>query len=471
MLSDKKVIPFIVSLAMFMEALDTTIINTAIPSMAHSLQVNPIDLKVALISYLLSLAIFIPISGWIADKYGVKRVFIAALIIFTLSSFWCGFAHTLNELVLARITQGLGGSMMLPIGRLIIIRTFLRHELIIAMSRVVIIGALGLMLGPVLGGIITHYLSWRWIFWINIPVGILNILCAKFYLLESEQKTVPPLDKLGFILFGGGLALLTFGLSAVTESTIKIFTSCTIIFSSICMLLAYAIHSRKVSHPIVKTSLLKIRTFRIAILGNLFSRLGFGGVPFLLPLLLQIGLGYSAQLSGLLLAPIAAGVLLVKPLSMHFLRYLGYKNLLIINTVFVGFALWLFMSINAATPVYLIALYTFIFGILISLQYSGMNSLCYADIDQENFSAATSIMSTVQQLSQSFGVAVSAIGIQFFMNYFSEASEITVNILRHVFMVMGVITLLSIAIFIRLKSGDGQAMISNSQPSPVEIKQ
>ncbi|HEX2548430.1 MAG TPA: MFS transporter, partial [Gammaproteobacteria bacterium] len=324
----KKMITFVISLAMFMEAVDTTVINTAIPSMGQSLMVNPIDLKLALISYLLSLSIFIPISGWMADKFGIKRVFMSALLIFSVSSLWCGFSHSLTELVIARAVQGIGGALMVPIGRLIIVSSFKRHELILTMSRVVIVGALGLLLGPVFGGIISHYLTWRWIFWINIPVGIINILLAYIYLKEFPAKKVVPLDKLGFILFGAGLAGLTFGVSAIRESSISISISIGFIVTAILLLITYVWHSRHVKSPIVNTDLLRIRTFQVSILGNIFSRLGFGAVPFLLPLMLQISLDYPAQISGLLLAPIAIGLLFVKPLIMRTLRWFGYKKLL-----------------------------------------------------------------------------------------------------------------------------------------------
>ena len=231
-----RIIPLIVSLAFFMEAMDSTIINTSIPAMSSSLNVNPIDLKIALISYLLSLAMFIPISGWLADKFGMKKIFIAAFFIFTVSSLWCGFSQNLTELVIARFFQGIGGALNLPVGRLIILRTFGRQQLISIMSRVVMVGALGMMLGPVLGGQITHYLSWHWIFWINLPIGCLAIGLAMYGLTNPPAQPVPPLDKMGFLLFGLGLALLTFGLSEMSESTISFLHSILIFILEICFL-------------------------------------------------------------------------------------------------------------------------------------------------------------------------------------------------------------------------------------------
>ena len=460
--ADKKIITFIVSLALFMDALDTTIINTAIPAMAHSLQVSPVDLKIALISYLVSLAIFIPISGWVADKFGIKRVFISALFIFTASSAWCGYAHTLFELVVARSVQGLGGSLMLPLGRLIILRTFQRHELVDAMNHVVMIVSIGLMLGPLAGGFITDHLSWPWIFWVNIPVGFLTIITSSCWLKEVSPRKVRPFDFMGFILFGGGLALLTFSLSDLSESTANTQTVLLLITIAILMLLCYSLRSHQQRHPIVNMDLFRIRTFQVSIVGNLLARLGFGGVPFLLPLLLQIGLGYSAQLSGLLLVPIALGILMVKfkSISLKILRFAGYKRLLLFNTFLVGFALWAFRIIDQETSTYIIAGLTFLFGFLISLQYSGMNSLAYADISTDDLSAATSIVSTMQQLAQSFGVAVGALLLRYYSSTATGHVPLTPAIFHQTFFAMGFLTFLSMFIFLRLQKKDGHQMLT-----------
>lgn len=457
---DKFIIKFIVSLALFMDALDATIINTAIPSMARSLHVYPVDLKIALISYLISLAIFIPISGWAGDKFGIKSVFIAALGTFTISSLWCGYSHTLRELVIARTFQGLGGSFMLPLGRLIILRTFQRHEIVEAMNGVIMVVSIGLMLGPFVGGIITDHLSWNWIFWVNIPVGILAFCMSAYWLKDTFPRKVRPLDKLGFLLFGGGLAGLTFAMSDLSESTANQQLALLIMGIAILMLIAYFVHSRHQRHPIINTALFKYRTFQVSVIGNLCSRLGFGGVTFLLPLLLQVPLGYSAQVSGLLLVPIALGILMVKPLSLRILRIFGYRRLLLINTVLVALTLWLFCIVNAQLDPYIIACLTFLFGFLIAMQYSGMNSLAYSDIPADDMSSASSIMSTMQQVSQSFGVAVGALLLRWFSSMTEQPSALTTGVFHHTFLALGIITLISIIIFIRLKPEDGHQMLS-----------
>ena len=459
----KNLILIIVSFAMLMEAIDTTIINTAIPNMSLSLKVNPIDLKLALISYLLSLAIFFPISGWIADKFGIKKVFICALSLFTLSSLACGFTSTLEQLIVARFIQGLGGSFTMPVGRLIILRICERHELIAKMSIVVMVAALGMMLGPVLGGILTTHLSWPWVFWVNVPFGILAILLAYFLFPSMPVVPVPPLDKLGFILFGGGLATLTYSLSAFSESNLSHAHTLSMLLFSLFLLGIYWWHSQKQTYPIVKIALLSKRTFRISVLGNLCARLSFGGIPFLLPLLFQIGLKFTPQLSGLLLAPISLGVLLVKPLSMTILRFFGYKKLLNINTIVVALILWSFTFISASTSFFTIGFLTFLYGFLIALQYTGMNSLAYANISDEELSSATSIMSTIQQLAQSFGVAFAAILVNLYSPHFSINSITIINSLHQSFFAMGLVTLFSIIIFIKLKPGDGQELIGETK--------
>ncbi|MGQ3887910.1 MFS transporter [Legionella sp. CNM-1927-20] len=455
---NKTIILLIVAFMMFMEAVDTTIINTAIPVMAYSLKANPVDLKLALISYLLSLAIFIPISGWLADKFGAKKIFMTAIIIFTLSSIWCGFTTNLLELIVARFIQGIGGSIAMPVGRLIIIRTCERHELISKLTVVVMIGAIGLMLGPVLGGLITNYFSWRWIFWVNAPIGLTTFLLAYYLLPHMPARQVHRLDKLGFILFGSSLSFLTYSFASFSETLISDVRSLITIGAAVLLLVSYAWHSQNQKHPIVKIRLLTIRTFRVAIIGNLLCRIGFGGIPFLLPLLLQISLSYSPQTSGLLLAPTALGVLIVKPLSVYILRFLGYKKLLILNTLLVGFSLISFSFINEHSTVLKIGILTFIYGFLISLQYTGMNSLAYANVEPDDLSSATSIMSTVQQISQSFGVAIAAILLHLFTP-FSKASLLSVATLHHTFIAMGLITCLSLLVFSQLKKEDGQELI------------
>lgn len=461
-LQHKRIITLIVSSVLFMDALDATIINTAIPSMAKSLLVNPLDLKIALISYLITLAIFIPTSGWLADKYGIKKIFILALTLFTLSSLWCGYASSLTELVISRCFQGAGGSLMLPLGRLLLLRTFPRHEFINVMNQVIIVLSLGLMLGPFVGGFITDHLSWHWIFWINLPIGICAIMASLKWLKDDSTKLVKPFDLIGFILFSGGLATLTYSLSDLSESMLPSFSAYFFLGSAITLLISFFVYSRH-KESIINLQLLQIRTFKISILGNLFARLGFGGIPFLLPLFLQINLHFTAEQSGLLIAPIALGVLIIKYFSTRLLRLLGYKKLLLTNTFLVGISIWMFMLITTHTSVILIVLLTFIFGSLISLQYSGMNSLAYSDIGPENHSAAVTIISTTQQLAQGLGVACAAFILRYYsLSYSTKILTFTTHEFHFTFLTMGFITMLSTVIFIRLHQKDGYQMLAKT---------
>ena len=461
--STKYFIIFTVSLALFMDVLDTNIINTAIPAMSHSLHVNPVDLKIALISYLLSLAIFIPISGWTADKYGTKSIFIGSLGLFTLSSLWCGYVHTLPELVIARSIQGVGGAFMISLGRLILARTFKRHELVEAMNLMIIVVSVAVMLGPFIGGVITDHWSWPWIFWVNIPVGIFAILLTAYNLEDVAPRKAPPFDFLGFILFGGSLAILCFALSELSESNVNLQLILLMLTISIMMLLAYAIHAKYQPYPVMKTELFRIRTFKISVFGNLCARLGFGGMPFLLPLLQQVGLGFSAQLSGLLLVPMAFGIILSKLVTLQILRLIGYKRFLLINTLLVGIGLWAFQTVTAQTSLYTIASLTFIFGVLIAAQYTGMNSLAFSEITADELSASTSITSTAQVLAQSLGIATAAILLRYHSSHLQQPLILTPNVFHQAFFSMGILTFLSALIFTGLKIDDGKQMLTMPQ--------
>lgn len=458
--SVKRLTLFTVSLALFMDVLDTNIINTSIPAMAKSLQVNPIDLKIALISYLLTLAIFIPTSGWAADKYGAKPIFILAFGLFTISSFFCGYAHSLTQLVIARSFQGVGGAFMISLGRLMLARTFKRHELVEAMNAVIIVVSVAVMLGPFIGGTITDYLSWPWIFWVNIPIGIFAMLLAIFCLQDNAPKRSRPFDAIGFILFGGSLSLLCYSLAELSESNANIRIISLLIANALLMLIFYFYYAKQIKHPIVQTQLFQNRPFRISVTGNLCARLGFGGMPFLLPLLQQLVLGFDAQLSGLLLAPMAVGIVISKLMALRILRYLGYKRYLMLNTIVLAIVISSFQIIHLNTSAITIACLTFILGLVISLQFTGMNSLALADITEEELSSATSITSTVQILAQTLGVAVSAILLRLFLLFTEQGSILTLPIFQHTFLTMSIFTALSALIFFQLKHHDGRQMLS-----------
>lgn len=463
--SHKTLTMITVSFTLFMDVLDSNIINTAIPAMSRSLNVSPVDLKIALISYFLSLAVFIPVSGWTADKYGTKHVFIAALGIFTFSSFWCGYAASLTQLVIARCFQGIGGAFMLSLGRLIIVRTFKRHELMEAMNTIIILVALAVMLGPFVGGFITDHFSWPWIFWVNIPPGILAILIGSYAIKDTTPKTSHPFDYIGFVLFGGSLALFCFALSELSETNAKSYLTLLMIAVAVSMFIAYIFHAKHKRHPVIRIDLMRIRTFRISVSGNLFSRLGFNGMPFLLPLMQQIALGFSAQFSGLLLVPMAFGIIFSKLTSTRILRRVGYKNFLVSNTIIVALVVWTFQIIDSTTPPPMIAMMTFILGTFVSAQFTAMNSIAFADIPDDILSAATSITSTVQIFASSLGVAISAILLRYFASGTTNPI-LTISVFHHTFFALGALTMLSAMIFMRLRKDDGKQMLSPRASEP-----
>jgi EmrB/QacA subfamily drug resistance transporter len=450
-LSSKRLLHLIVSIAIFMEMLDATILNTAIPSMALTLDASPINLKIALISYLLMLAIFIPISGWMADKFGAKKIFLIAMVVFTLSSLGCGFSKTLLELIIMRCFQGLGGAMMVPIARLLMIRSVPRTELVTVMAQVMTIVSLGVMLGPPIGGLITEYLSWPWIFFLNIPFGLLTLLLTYYGLKEDKPIDVPPFDLRGFILFGLGLAFFIFGLSALSETDFSMSYALLSIGTAVLLLLAYFLHARYKTHPVINTELFKLHSFTISVVANLFTRMSFGGLPFLLPLLLQLEFHYSPAKSGLLIMPIAFGVIVSKPFVTRSLAHFGYRRYLILNTVLLGLLVTSFSLLTLHTSWIVIALQTFIFGILLSQQYSGMNSLAYQEVEQKSLSSATSFITTWIQFSQSFGVAIAALLLHLSLSLMG-LSVLNISVFKWTFGILGLLTLLSTSIFFYLKT-------------------
>jgi EmrB/QacA subfamily drug resistance transporter len=459
MVSTKRLIMFTVALALFMDIMDSNIINTAIPAMAASFKVHPIDLKIALISYLLSLALFIPISGWSADNYGTKHIFIVALTVFTISSFACGYAHSLKTLVLARSVQGIGGAFMISLGRLIIAQTFERHQLVKAMNAVIMVVSLAVMLGPFIGGLITEHLSWPWIFWVNIPAGILALFIAFFSIPTVKAQNRRPFDWLGFILFGGSLAILCFALSLLSETQANPPLIMGLLLLVAVMLTLFVFHAKHSAHPVIQIDLFHYRSFRTSVLGNLFCRIGFSGMPFLLPMLQQIALGFSPQLSGLLLVPVAFGIILSKLIAYRLLCYFGYRRFLLINTVLLGLSVMAFQIIDTHTSPLSIACLCFIFGLFSATQYTGMNSLAYAEIQENRFAALNSITSTTQILAQTLGVAVSAILLRFFSLFQPPTNHLSVILFHQSFAIMGIFTLLSAMIFLPLKADDGQQML------------
>ncbi len=454
--TSKQILPWLVAVAFFMESLDTTILNTAVPTIANALHVAPLSMKSVLASYALSLAVFIPISGWMADRFGTRRVFASAIGLFTLGSFLCGMSSEIRLLVAFRILQGCGGAMMVPVGRLTLVRTFPKSELIQAMSFVAIPGLIGPMLGPIAGGLIVGYFHWRVIFFVNIPIGLIGLLLVYLHLPDYREPHTPPLDLLGLILFGSGIGLLSYVLEVFGEHTLSSAEIACLLAVSAVLLLGYWLHAKGEKFPLLQLSLLRTRTFRAAVSGSFFTRIGIGGVPFLLPLLYQIGLGFTPIQSGLLIMPQAAAAMTIKFGMQRILARLGYRAVLISNTVMIGVLLLLFATVGLRTPVWEIVVLAFFYGGFTSLQYTSMNTLVYADVTEAETSNASSIASTMQQMSMSFGVACAGLATAFFIpaGLRSNPPQMIRGI-HESLVALGLFTILSTIIFRTLKRDDG----------------
>ena len=460
----KRWLPWVVATALFMEQLDSTIVNTAIPSMAASLGVAPLSLKAVVTSYILSLAVGIPVSGWIADRYGTRRVFALAVGIFTLASVLCGLSVNVPMLVAARILQGLGAAMMTPVGRLAIIRTFAKSELLAAMNFVIIPALIGPLLGPTVGGLIVHSLSWREIFFVNVPMGIVALLIIYRHMPDYRGGAPRPLDVVGLVLFGTGTALLSWLLEIFGEHDIDATSAGVLLALAMSLLAAYVWHARRIAFPLLRLSLFKVRTFRVSVAGGFITRLGIGGMPFLLPLLYQLGLGLPPWESGLLMMPTAAAAMGMKFLSTRILRRYGFRQTLIVNTVMVGLTICMFSLVTPTTPLAMIVLLGLAQGFFNSLQFSSVNAMAYADIEPAESSFATSIASTFQQMSLSFGLACGSLVAGWYLGGLPQTDQVAVtNALHHTFLTVGCLTILSSLSFWTLRPDDGENVSRGKQ--------
>ena len=455
----RALLPWLVAVAFFMQALDTTILNTAVPGIAHALHVAPLSMKAVLASYTLSLAVFIPISGWMANRFGTRRVFGSAIGLFTLGSLLCGLSRNIHLLVAFRVLQGCGGAMMVPVGRLTLVRTFGKSELVRAMSFVAVPGLLGPLFGPLAGGLISGYAHWSVIFFINVPIGIAGLYLVERYLPDYRERHTPRLDVTGLLLFGSGIALLSYVLEVFGEHRLSTAEITALLLLSLALLAGYLLHASRTLYPLLNLTLFRIRTFRAAVSGGFFTRISISGIPFLLPLLFQVGLDYTPIQSGLLMMSPAFAAMSLKMIMPRILARFGYRAVLVSNTLMLGVLILLFATIDAATPAWLIVTQVFAFGLFSSLQYTSMNTLVYADVSPGAASDASTIASTGQQLSISFAVAVASLVTALFVpdRFHTAPAELLTGI-HEALLVLGVATLLSTSVFHGLKRDDGSAV-------------
>jgi EmrB/QacA subfamily drug resistance transporter len=453
----KRYLPWVVAAALFMEQLDSTIVNTAVPAIAESLHVAPLSLKAVVASYILSLAVCIPVSGWMADRFGTRRVFGTAVVVFTVSSLLCGLSLNVPMLVAARVLQGMGAAMMMPVGRLTIIRTFAKAELLRAMNFVIIPALIGPLLGPTIGGLIVHWMPWRVIFFINIPVGLAALLLVHRYMPDYRGDGRRPLDVIGLVLFGAGTSLLSWLLEVFGDHDIGAVPAAILFLIALGLLAAYGWHASQTSFPLLRLVLFRVRTFRVAVAGGFITRLGLGGLPFLLPLLYQVGLGFPAWQSGLLMMPAAAAAMGMKVFSIGILRRFGFRRILIVNTLLMGVTIGMFALVGSGTPVILIVLLGLTQGFFNSLQFSSMNSMAYADIGGSDSSMASTIASSMQQMARSFGLACGTLIAAWYLGDLPQTDQAAVTqALHYAFLTLGGLTLISSLSFWTLRATDGE---------------
>lgn len=453
---NRKVLPWVAALGIFMQTLDGTILNTSLPAIALELGKSPIEMQSIIVSYMLTSAILIPLSGWLSDKFGTKKIFRIAVILFTLGSLLCAFSNTLTALVLSRIVQAIGGSMMVPVARLAILYAYPKKELLRVINFITIPGLIGPLLGPTLGGIFVETLSWHWIFLVNLPVGIIVFLLSGIG-IPNFTKPVFKFDGIGLVLLGTAVVLLTLVLELGPNHLISYKILALIFLASLLVFLLYFRHAKRVAHPLINLNLFKIRTLSVSLLGNVFTRLGIGGIPLLIPLMLQVGYGYSATVAGMMMIPSALANLTAKSLVVPIVNKFGYKNTLISNTLILGVLFFGFYFLKSDSPIYhLIPLMVFQ-GFFSSIQFTAMNTLILADLDDDNSSEGNSLLALTQQLSMSLGISVASFILILFQNINGQDSIPAVSF-RNTFLVLGIITIISTVIFLQLKPNDGNNM-------------
>jgi len=416
------IVPLVIACALFMEQIDGSIIATALPRISQSLQTDPVHLNLAITCYMFSLAVFIPLSGWIADRFGARNIFRLAILVFVLGSIACGLSNDLKELVLARVLQGAGGAMMVPVGRLILLRTVPKAYLVDAMAWMVAPAMIGPVLGPPVGGIIVTYASWRWIFFINVPIGILGYLLSTRYIENIRGRKREPLDFLGFVLVALSLSGLMFGFEAVGREVVPIPVICGVVSAGILSFILYLLHMRRITCPIIDLRTLQYQTYRASLTGGSLFRVAIGALPFLLPLLLQYGFGLSPAMSGFTTLASAVGAFTMKIWARSVIRAVGFRRILIANTALSAFFLGGCAFFTRESPLWFIFAFLLVGGFFRSLQFTALNTIAYAEVPEYMLARANTLYTMVQQLSLSLGVAVGALALNLTLGWHGSAA-------------------------------------------------
>ncbi|MGE0749833.1 MAG: MFS transporter [Variibacter sp.] len=461
----ERLVPLIVAVALFMENTDSTVIATSLPAIAADLSTSPLTLKLAVTSYLLSLAVFIPASGWTADRFGARTVFRAAMAVFIAGSLICAASESLALFVAGRIVQGAGGAMMTPVGRLLILRTVNKQGLVNAMAWLTIPALIGPVIGPPLGGFITTYASWHWIFLINVPVGLIGIFLATRFIEDVRAEAIDPIDARGLILSGIAIAGLAFGLSVAGLGLIPVPATLALIAIGALAAFAYARHARGVAAPALDFSLLALPTFRANLFGGSLFRIGVGAMPFLLPLLMQLGFGLSPLQSGLITFSSALGSMAMKFVAGPVLRRFGFRRVLVPNAIISAAFIAACATFTPGTPVAVIIAILITGGFFRSLEFTCISTIAYADVEPQRMSRATTLVSVAQQLALSTGVAVGAFAVEL-VAHTTQGAALTAADFAPAFLFVGVLSGSSALLFAALPADAGAQLAGRVSPTP-----
>lgn len=455
----KKFLPFLLAMAIFMQMLDSTILNTSLAAIAKDLNESPLDMQNAIISYVLTLALFIPISGFLADKFGTRKVFITALILFAIGSLLCSMSQNLMQLVVARVIQGIGGSLMTPVGKLALIKTFPKNELLQAMNFAIIPSLIGPVLGPLVGGYLVDYLSWHWIFLINIPVGIIGVFLSLKYMPDYKSDYLQ-FDLKGFLLFGAASLLLSISLEFLGNAVHLTPVLLIVVFGLLSLYLYYR-HAKTDENPIFPLNLFHVRTFRVGIIGNLATRLGISSIPLLLPMMIQLAFGQSAVVSGWIVAPMALTAMFGKYAVIDILNKFGYRKTLMTNTFIIGILICCLAIPDINHSIYWYLPIILVMGFFNSIQFTSMNSISISDLRTYHTSSGNSLVSVNQQLSIGFGIAFGLIILKLYQEDVSLIHNEIHNAFRYTFLTVGILTICSGLVFRRLHFKDGDNLKTN----------
>lgn len=455
------VVPAIIGSALLMQTLNATVISNALPAMAESFGVEPVRLSIAITVYMLSAAIFLPLSGWLADRFGAKRIFLTSIVLYALGSVACAFSATLWHLILARFLQGAAGATLMPVGRLVLLRTTPKSELVGAMSVVTMPALLGPVIGPVVGGAIVTFADWPWIFFMNLPIALTGFFLVRAFVPDVKEQEAPPVDLPGILLTGLGLAALIFGFENLGRDALSPWAVAGLFALGFASLGIYGWHAGHTPHAVVNLSIFRKKTFAAATIGGAFLRTAIGANPFLLAMLLQVAFGMSAFAAGTMTFISAAGALAMKTTAPPILRRFGFRTVLLANAVIVGLSFMAYALFKPDWPHWAIMAILGVGGFFRSLQFSSLNGLAYAEIGQDEMSRAATTASMVQQLVQSIGIGLSASLLHLLMTLQGE-TQLTVAVVAPAFIIAGGFTMISMLWFLRLPADAGDEMNGRS---------